>query len=60
MCSQFLGDRFLAEKEQVYQERFEELRRELLLGALEVEQGELLDATATPPVLPMPDNGSVY
>lgn len=38
------GLRMLAEQEQVYQGRFEELRREVLLGALEAEQGELLDA----------------
>ncbi|MGP1387868.1 MAG: ribbon-helix-helix domain-containing protein [Thainema sp.] len=40
------GLRMLAEQEQVYQGRFEELRREVLLGVLEAEQGELLDATS--------------
>jgi putative addiction module CopG family antidote len=40
------GLRTLAEQEQIYQGRFEELRREVLLGALEAEQGELLDATS--------------
>ncbi len=39
------GLRMLAEQEQIYQGRFEELRREVLLGALEADQGELLDAT---------------
>ncbi len=32
--------------EQIYQGRFEELRREVLRGVLEAEQGELLDATS--------------
>ncbi len=40
------GLRVLAEQEQVYQGRFEELRREVLLGVLEAERGELLDATS--------------
>lgn len=40
------GLRILAEQEQIYQGRFEELRRELLLGVLEAEQGELLDAAS--------------
>lgn len=39
------GLQVLAEQEQIYQGRFEELRREVLLGAAEAEQGELLDAT---------------
>ncbi len=38
------GLQALAEQEQVYQGRFEELRREVLLGAAEAERGELLDA----------------
>ena len=40
------GLRMLAEQEQVYQGRFEALRREVLLGVLEAEQGERLDATS--------------
>lgn len=40
------GLRMLVEQEQIYQGRFEELRREVLLGALEAERGELLDATS--------------
>ncbi|OLP16964.1 CopG family transcriptional regulator [Leptolyngbya sp. 'hensonii'] len=40
------GLRVLAEQEQIYQGRFEELRRDVLLGVLEAEQGELLDATS--------------
>lgn len=40
------GLRVLAEQEQIYQGRFEELRREVLLGVLEAEQGELLDAAS--------------
>ncbi len=39
------GLRILAEQEQIYQGRFEALRREVLLGVLEADQGELLDAT---------------
>jgi antitoxin ParD1/3/4 len=38
------GLQALAEQEQIYQGRFEELRREVLLGAEEAERGELLDA----------------
>lgn len=38
------GLQALAEREQVYQGRFEELRREVLLGAEAAERGELLDA----------------
>jgi putative addiction module CopG family antidote len=33
------GLRILAEQEQIYQGRFEELRREVLLGMLEAERG---------------------
>jgi putative addiction module CopG family antidote len=40
------GLRILAEQEQIYQGRFEELRHEVLLGALEAERGELLNATS--------------
>lgn len=40
------GLRMLAEQEQIYQGRFEELRREVLLGVLEAERGELLDAAS--------------
>jgi putative addiction module CopG family antidote len=40
------GLRVLAEQEQIYQGRFEELRSEVLLGVLEAERGELLDATS--------------
>lgn len=40
------GLRTLVEQEQIYQGRFEDLRHEVLLGALEAEQGELLDATS--------------
>lgn len=40
------GLRILAEQEQIYQGRFEELQREVLLGVLEAERGELLDATS--------------
>ncbi len=40
------GLRVLAEQEQVYQGRFEELRREVLLGVAEAERGELLDAAS--------------
>ena len=39
------GLQALAEREQVYQGRFEELRREVLLGAEAAERGELLDTT---------------
>ncbi len=34
----------LAEQESLYKGRFEELRQEVLLGAEQAEQGELLDA----------------
>jgi hypothetical protein len=34
----------LAEREQLYQGRFEALRREVLLGVEEAEAGNLLDA----------------
>jgi antitoxin ParD1/3/4 len=40
------GLRTLAEQEQIYQGRFEELRHEVLLGALEAERGELLDGAS--------------
>lgn len=40
------GLRILAEQEQIYQGRFEELQREVLRGVLEAERGELLDATS--------------
>jgi antitoxin ParD1/3/4 len=40
------GLRVLAEQEQIYQGRFEELRREVLFGVLEAERGELLDAAS--------------
>ena len=36
----------LAEREQLYQGRFEELRRAVLLGADEAERGVLLNAAA--------------
>jgi putative addiction module CopG family antidote len=39
------GLQALAEREQIYQGRFEELRREVLLGVEAAEQGELLDAS---------------
>jgi putative addiction module CopG family antidote len=38
------GLRILAEREQIYQGRFAELRREVWLGAEEAEAGDLLDA----------------
>lgn len=38
------GLQALAEREQIYQGRFEELRREVLLGVEAADQGELLDA----------------
>ena len=34
----------LAERESLYQGRFDELRHEVLLGAIEAKQGHLLDA----------------
>ncbi len=40
------GLRMLVEQEQIYQGRFEELQREVLLGVLEAEQGELWDAAS--------------
>ncbi len=40
------GVKLLAERERLYQGRFEELRREILIGVEEAEQGELLDAEA--------------
>lgn len=40
------GLQALAEREQIYQGRFEELRREVLLGVEAAEQGELLDASS--------------
>lgn len=40
------GLRILAEQEQIDQGRFEELRHEVLLGVIEAERGELLDATS--------------
>lgn len=38
------GIKLLQERESVYQGRFEELRREVLVGVEEAERGELLDA----------------
>jgi len=38
------GLQALAEREQIYQGRFEELRREVWLGVEAAERGELLDA----------------
>ncbi len=38
------GIKLLEERERLYQGRFEELRREILIGVEEAEQGELLDA----------------
>lgn len=38
------GLQALADREQIYQGRFEELRSEVLLGANEAERGELLEA----------------
>jgi Arc/MetJ-type ribon-helix-helix transcriptional regulator len=35
----------LAERELIYQGRFEELRHEILLGAVEAEQGILLESS---------------
>lgn len=35
----------LAERELIYQGRFEKLRQEILLGAAEAEQGNFLDAS---------------
>jgi putative addiction module CopG family antidote len=39
------GLQALAEQEQIYQGRFEELRREVLLGIEAADQGELVDAS---------------
>ncbi|MEA5447672.1 type II toxin-antitoxin system ParD family antitoxin [Leptolyngbya sp. CCNP1308] len=39
------GLQALAEREQTYQRRFAELRHEVLLGAVEAERGQLLDAS---------------
>jgi putative addiction module CopG family antidote len=39
------GLQALFEREQIYQGRFDELRREILLAAQEAEQGQLLDAS---------------
>ncbi len=38
------GLQALAEREQVYQGRFEDLRQDILVGAAEAERGHLLDA----------------
>lgn len=38
------GIKLLEERERLYQGRFEELRREVLVGVEEAERGELLDA----------------
>lgn len=40
------GIQLLEERERIYQGRFEELRREVLVGVEESERGELLDAEA--------------
>ncbi|ASC71840.1 hypothetical protein XM38_027940 [Halomicronema hongdechloris C2206] len=40
------GLQALAEREQLYQGRFAELRSEVLLGASEAERGELLKASS--------------
>lgn len=40
------GIKLLQELECLYQGRFEELRREVLVGVEEAERGELLDASA--------------
>ncbi|NER00108.1 MAG: type II toxin-antitoxin system ParD family antitoxin [Cyanothece sp. SIO2G6] len=39
------GLQALFEREQIYQGRFDELHREILLAAQEAEQGQLLDAS---------------
>lgn len=39
------GLQALVEREQIYQDRFAELRDEILLGANEAERGELLEAS---------------
>ncbi len=38
------GIKLLEERERLYQGRFKELRREVMVGVEEAEQGELLDA----------------
>ena len=40
------GIKLLEERERIYQGRFEELRREVLVGVEEAEKGELLDGEA--------------
>ncbi len=40
------GIKLLEERERLYQGRFEELRREFLVGVEEAERGELLEAQA--------------
>ncbi len=40
------GIKLLEERERLYQGRFEELRREVMVGVEEAEQGELLEAEA--------------
>ena len=40
------GIKLLEERERLYQGRFEELRREVMIGVEEAEQGELLEAEA--------------
>ena len=40
------GIKLLEERERLYQGRFEELRREVMVGVKEAEQGELLEAEA--------------
>ena len=37
------GLQALVEREHLYQGRFEELRHDILVGAIEAEQGQLLD-----------------
>ncbi len=38
------GIKLLAEREKLYQGRFEELRSKIMIGVEEAEQGELLDS----------------
>ena len=40
------GLQALADRERVYQGRFEDLRQDVLIGAAEAEYGQLLDAAA--------------
>lgn len=40
------GLQALADRERVYQGRFEDLRQDVLIGAAEAEHGQLLDAAA--------------